>query len=329
MGCQKSLKKRQKKKHFSKKFENFTAQSYVRSAMKKLVILIILLSAATFLYSQENSIRSQKFYNKKALEFKDWLHITHLDSLFLLDTILKSRNLVSFRFTTSQNGEVFKSSWKQTEKEFWNINKEHFHIYLMDKITFQFCLAEKSTEIIITNQESTPFFIKIYFDENGEIQLTDNFKSSLGSGEFAIRIKNLKNLNAAKTTNLEGKEILAISQEIQKFFISYYKNKGDIIEMADLQDKSDFSTDLTFKINKLKNEVIDEGYFEYHYIRIFLVQDGTNINIKWKFQGKFSSGVFFPPRRAKDYKDLEINYLNEVNEYESALFLKLKNFLLI
>jgi hypothetical protein len=144
-----------------------------------------------------------------------------------------------------------------------------------------------------------------------------------GGGQIKIRVDSLANMNTGGVlVNLERRQISEVSQKIKKFFEKYYKKKGFWLRDAKIRQLTSFYNEISFEVTDLKNEAIRDGYFEYHYVRVKIFQEGGDVHVIWTFQGKYGSGIFFPPRKPKDYKDMELKpeYKEDLERYEENLF---------
>ena len=84
--------------------------------------------------------------------------------------------------------------------------------------------------------------------------------------------------------------------------------------------------EFVLEITHLNNEICPDGYFEYHRLYVKGLQKGDDVELSWEFQGKYGSGIVFPPRK-NDYKDMEIRYKTNLEEYQKYLFKKLLDYL--
>ncbi len=129
------------------------------------------------------------------------------------------------------------------------------------------------------------------------------------------------------TALLPGKQLEAVTTNARRYLINYYKPKGTPILWKARVDSS-FSTfeEFVLEVTHLSNEICPDNYFEYHRIYIKGVQKGADVELSWEFQGKYGSGIIFPPRK-NDYKDMDLRYKNNLEDYQSRLFKKLLDYL--
>jgi hypothetical protein len=80
------------------------------------------------------------------------------------------------------------------------------------------------------------------------------------------------------------------------------------------------------EVSHLSDEICPDGFFEYHRLYLKGVQKGDDVELSWEFQGKYGSGIVFPPRK-NDYKDMDPKYKDNLEEYQSHLYKKLLEYL--
>ncbi|MBK7871891.1 MAG: hypothetical protein IPJ74_15035 [Saprospiraceae bacterium] len=282
------------------------------------------------LFSQSDFRQDSTFLREKVEDYRAWLTINQLDELFAIDTLNILSNKVIMTLIPSSNNPVcdtLQATWSLLKREFWLQHQVHFHEHLFEKFLFQFELPADSAELFISCKDDSNFKVRIFF-QDGKIELEEYNLKSMGNGSFSILIDSLQNFNAGgRLQKLERSNFETITQQIQRFFEEYYQNRGFWLRKALLITKQSFYNELNLEISHLKNEVVQDGYFEYHNIKVNILQEGPEVKVNWKFQGKYGSGIFSPPRQPKDYKDMELTYREELEEYEYYLFRRLEDHL--
>ncbi|MCY7328696.1 MAG: hypothetical protein LH618_09125, partial [Saprospiraceae bacterium] len=130
-----------------------------------------------------------------------------------------------------------------------------------------------------------------------------------------------------KTGNFYGKNVGPSCAKARRYLVNLYKEKGTPVLWKARVDTSYTTFDeFVLEITHLNNEICPDGYFEYHRIYVKGLQKGEDVELSWEFQGKYGSGIVFPPRK-NDYKDLETRYKTNLEEYQKYLFKKLLDYL--
>ena len=187
-------------------------------------------------------------------------------------------------------------------------------------------LPTDSMEIVLHCQDPAHFKVRIYGDPDGRILTEEQNLKSLGSDIIKIPYNQLKSIHTGGRLDSLGKHetVGKVRQSIGDFLLNrWYKGKGTpILYNVRIDTSRSYYHEFTWEFSRLSHEVLEEGFYEYHRIKIEVQNRNNNIEISWQFTGKYGAGVLFPPRK-NDYKLMEINYKREEEDYETKLFKKI------
>jgi hypothetical protein len=293
------------------------------------LLFLIVLSSPIAVLCQSDFRRDEAFLHTKADDYRAWLAVYQLDRVFRVAGLDVEPQKVTLRLTTAfanADCDSLHAAWLFLQEKFWRERHAHLHELLFDKFLFQFELPPDSAAIVIACADPDAFEAHIY-GRDGRTLLDEHSRRPLSMGNFAIRLDSLKTFNAGgKLRRLERRDVQKVTKQVEGFLREHYRDKGFWLRYAKL-DMTSFYNEIRLEVTDLKNEAIRDGFFEYHYARINIAQAGDQVMINWKFQGKYGSGIFFPPRQPKDYKDMELHYKDELDNYEYVLFRKLEEYL--
>lgn len=300
----------------------------------------------------EDLRRDVPFFRKKLPEFRRWLAENELHKILRADTIIVDNQKVTLFLRPAFEGrhvcDSMQCAWNQLEMGNRELNGEFFHDRLLKKWAFLAEVREEQAEVVVRCHEPAHFFVKI----SGKTTL-DFGRRALDAGGLPSKIYrpsstviegrslrsaagmqislpggSLGGANVGENSAIvTGKKVGKVCAEAKAFFLDFYKNKGTpVLWKARIDTSFSFEDEFVLEVTHLSNQICPDGYFEYHRIHVQGKQRGEEVELRWDFQGKYGSGILFPPRR-NNYKDLELKYKNELANYQNTLFRRMLNYL--
>jgi hypothetical protein len=307
----------------------------MRSSLFTGCLVILLLSSfrtpVGFAQTQGVDLRQDKaFFRTKIPEFQTWLRQNQLDGILFADSVsVTSRKVTLFLKAAYKGARVCDSlqcAWDRLEKTNYRLHGQFFRERLLHKWAFLAEVHEEQAEIIVRCHEPAHFLARINSDK-GRIPLDGR---SIRSGAIVdVRLPaTLQGINIGDNKILlPGKQVQAVCTKARQYLISYYKPKGTPILWKAKVDSSYATVDeFVLEVSHLSYEICPDGFFEYHRIYVKGLQKGEDVELSWEFQGKYGSGILFPPRK-NDYKDTSLRYKDNLEEYQRRLFKKLLDYL--
>lgn len=309
----------------------------------------------------EDLRRDAPFFRKKLPEFRRWLVENELHKIFRADTIAVDNQKVTLFLRPAFEGrrvcDSMQCAWNQLEMGNRDLNGEFFHDRLLKKWAFLAEIREEQAEVVVRCHEPAHFLVKI----SGRTE--DVEQKTLDAGHWKLETSKaqspMSNVYRPTSTLIEGrslrsaagmqislpggslgganvgensaivsgKKVGKVCAEAKTFFLDFYKNKGTpVLWKARIDTSFSFEDEFVLEVTHLSNQICPDGYFEYHRIHVQGKQRGEEVELRWDFQGKYGSGILFPPRR-NNYKDLELKYKNELANYQNTLFRRMINYL--
>lgn len=299
----------------------------------RLIFFIFLLafSPYTGLWGQSADLRQDKvFFQKKRVEFGQWLRQNQLEHILRADSIAVTAQKVTLFLRAAYTGahvcDSLQYAWQQLETANRRVNGQYFHERLLHKWAFLAEVRQEQAEVIVRCHDPAHFMAKMT-SKNGQIPV-EGF--NIRSAEvMQVRIPaSLSGINAGdNTAMLIGKKVGPTCAKARRYLVNLYKGKGTPILWKARVDSSYTTFDeFVLEITHMNNEICPDGYFEYHRLYVKGLQKGDDVELSWEFQGKYGSGIVFPPRK-NDYKDMETRYKTNLEEYQKYLFKKLLDYL--
>jgi len=294
----------------------------------RVIFLICLLPS---LVVQAQDLRVDKvFFQKKKSEFNGWLRQNQIGHILKADSVaVMNQKVILFlrpTYTGKRTCDSLQCAWQGLERGNHLVNGQHFHERLLHKWAFLAEIHENQAEVVVRCHEPAHFQAKI-FSRNGRIPVEER---NIRSG--AVLEVNLpttmQGLNSGdNTTLLRGKNLTQVCTKARHWLVSSYKDKGTpVLWRAKLDTSYTAYDEFVLEVTHLNYEICPDGFFEYHRIYVKGLQKGDDVELSWEFQGKYGSGIIFPPRK-NDYKDMELRYKSELDVYQKRLFKKMLDYL--
>jgi hypothetical protein len=295
------------------------------------VQLILLFSLWPFFSLKSQDLRPDKpFFQKKKSEFNAWLRINHLGHMLKADSVAVEARKVTLFLRPTYNGkrtcDSLQCAGQGLEKANKQINGQTFHERLLHKWAFLAEIHENQAEVIVRCHEPPHFHARVY-TKNGRIPVDErNIRS--GAVTSVGLPASLQGINSGDNmTLLRDKNVGPVCTKARQWLVNQYKTKGTPILWKAKVDTSYTAYDeFVMEVTHLNNEICPDGYFEYHRVYVKGVQKGPDVELTWEFQGKYGSGIVFPPRK-NDYKDMELKYKSNLEEYQKRLFKRMLDYL--
>ena len=298
-------------------------------------VFLLLCSWTGLGFSQVDLRRDSAFFAAQEREFQYWLKANEMDLTFRTDGVSVDAGRVYLFLTFAGENpacESFQAVWDSWEKQF---NMAHgfqtlFHEKLLQTWSVLSELSVDSTEIIIRCKGQGLFNVRIFGGADGRILSQGNEMKIMGGGVIPISFDNLKDIyTGGRSTNIDRKlTVRKVRAAVGDYLLNHwYKGKGTpILYNVRVDTSASYYNEFTWEFTHLSHEVLEEGYYEYHRIRIEVRERNDQLELNWDFTGKFGSGILFPPRR-NDYKLMETYYKDDLEAYEKKLFRKITEYL--
>lgn len=270
------------------------------------------------------------FFRQKRLEFNVWLRQNHLDHLLYADSVSATPQQATIYLRPTYTGrrtcDSLQCAWQQLEKSNRAVNGQSFHERLLHKWAFLAEIHETQAEVVVRCHEPAHFMART-FTRAGRVPVEER---NIRSGTV-IEVRTPASLQTINTGDnmalLHGINLGAVCTKARHWLVNRYKTKGTPILWRAKVDSSYTAYDeFVLEVTHLNYEICPDGYFEYHRLYVKGLQKGDDVELSWEFQGKYGSGIIFPPRK-NDYKDMEARYKTELYEYQKRLFKQLLDYL--
>ncbi len=275
--------------------------------------------------------RDEPFFRKKIPEFRKWLAENRLDKFFVADSFSVTKTKATLFLRPAFSGDHVCDSmqcvWNNLEEKNRDLNGQFFHERLLKKWAFLAEIREEQAEIVVRCHQPAHFFVKIY-GENGKIPVEGRSLRSAIPMQISLPSGGISGVNVGENSAIvRSQKVGTVCANAKVFFINWYKKKGTpVLWNARIDTTYSFEDEFVVEVTHLSNEICPEGYYEFHRIFVKGTQRGEDVELRWDFQGKYGSGVLFPPRR-NNYKDMELKYKNDLTNYQNALFKRMLTYL--
>ncbi|HNE28934.1 MAG: hypothetical protein U0U46_16755 [Saprospiraceae bacterium] len=270
------------------------------------------------------------FFRQKIPEFNKWLTLNGLDRVFRADSvsITPDKAILYLRpvYTGNYVCDSLQCAWNELESANRRINGQYFHERLLNKWAFLAEVQQDQAEVIVRCHEPAHFLARVY-SRDGRIPVEGRSVRSAVAFQVDLPVS-LEGVNAGDNlTLIRGKNAVQVCNKARNFLINYYKPKGTpVLWKARIDTSYTTHDEFIIEVTHLSYEICPDGYFEYHRIYVRCLQKGEDVEISWEFQGKYGSGIIFPPRK-NDYKDMDLRYKNNLDDYQKRLFKQLTDYL--
>ena len=280
---------------------------------------------------QAQDLRADKaFFQKKKTEYNLWLRQNQLGHLLKADSVSVSAQKVTLFLRPTYSGkhtcDSLQCVWQKLERANRLVNGQNFRDRLLHKWAFLAEIHEDQAVVVIRCHDPAHFQARIY-SKSGRIPVEER---NVRSGTLIeVRMPNsLQGINSGDNiTLLHDKNLGQVCTKARRWLVSSYKDKGTPVLWRAKVDSSYTAYDeFVLEVSHLNYEICPDGFFEYHRIYVKGVQKGADVELSWEFQGKYGSGIVFPPRK-NDYKDMELHYKSSLDEYQKRLFKRMLDYL--
>lgn len=270
------------------------------------------------------------FFQAKLPEFQTWLQQNQLDLVLVADSVSAAPRKVTLYLRASYRGarvcDSLQCAWDRLERANYQQSGQFFHRRLLHKWAFLAEVHEEQAEVVVRCHDPAHFIRRIN-SRNGNIPVDGR---NIRSGSVVeVRLPaSMQGINVGDNMALlPNKKVKAVCTGARRYLANLYKNKGTPILWQARVDSSYTTVDeFVLEVTHLSYEICPDGFFEYHRIYVKGVQKGEDVELSWEFQGKYGSGILFPPRK-NDYKDMDLRYKNNLEDYQRHLFKKLLDYL--
>ncbi len=271
---------------------------------------------------EEDLSASVEFFEKKRMEYQEWLRENNLDHVFFADSIHAAPQKVTLFLRATHQGphvcDSLQCAWEQLERQNFQQYGQYFRERLLRKWAFLAEIHEEQAEIVLRCHEPPHFLMRIRSNKGRVLREGRSVRGNVFQVSLPTSLEKA-NLGEGKVL-IPNKRVDVACAQARRFLINHYKNKGTPILWRARIDSS-FTTfdEFVIEVTHLSHEICPDGYYEYHRISVVGVQRGPDAELTWEFQGKYGSGILFPPRK-NDYKDLSLKYKDNLEDYQRRLF---------
>lgn len=293
------------------------------------VIFLGLLLSSPAVNAQDLRV-DKAFFQKKKSEFNVWLRQNRLGHILRADSVSVSAQKVTLflrpTFQGKRTCDSLQCAWQGLERANRLVNGQHFHERLLHKWAFLAEIHEDQAVVVVRCHDPAHFQAKMY-SKNGRIPVEERNIRSGAVLEVSLP-SSMQGINSGDNiTLLRDKNLGQVCTKARRWLVSHYKDKGTpVLWRAKLDTSYTAYDEFVLEVSHLNYEICPDGFFEYHRVYVKGLQKGNDVELSWEFQGKYGSGIIFPPRK-NDYKDMELHYKSSLDEYQKRLFKKMLDYL--
>jgi hypothetical protein len=289
------------------------------------------LSLGSQLSAQRPDLRQDKaFFLKKKNEMNQWLWQNQLNRILVADSVAVSAQKVTLFLRPAFQGrytcDSIQCAWNKLEQSSRRLNGQFFHERLLHKWAFLTEIHEDQAEVVVRCHSPAHFQAKIYCAA-GKVPVEERTIRSGAVMDVSLP-SSLQGISAGENKTLfTHKKVNALCTRARVYLANMYKTKGTpVLWKAQIDSSYSAYDEFVLEVTHLSYEICPDGYFEYHRIYVKGLQKGDDVELSWEFQGKYGSGIIFPPRK-NDYKDMDLRYKDNLEDYQRKLFKKLLDYL--
>ncbi len=272
------------------------------------------------------------FFRKELPEFQQWLAENGLAKVFVADSVATSASRATLflrpKFCGRNVCDSVQSAWNQLELGNRDLNGRFFHERLLSKWAFLAEVREDQAEVVVRCHTPAHFLARIYGRADGSVPVEGRSVRSALQLDVQLPEASIVKANTGDNqTLLRGCRVVPTCAKAKRFFVLWYKNKGTpVLYSAQVDTTYSFEDEFVVEVTKLSYEICPDGFFEFHRVHVSGQQQGEDVLLRWEFQGKYGSGIIFPPRK-NNYKDMDLRYRTELESYQRTLFRRLLDYL--
>jgi len=277
--------------------------------------------------AQNSDLRQDRpFFKKKQIEFDAWLNQNGLSTVLMADSVSVTQGTATLYLrppTASADAcAALQDAWSRLEAQNRNVNGQFFHERLLHKWAFLAEIHNDQAQVVVRCHNPAHFYARIYH-ENGRTPVEGLSVRSMAT----LQLRTPASLGGVNTGDnsaiIPGKKLGEVTERARKYLYTWYDSKGTpILWKARIAQPYITVDEFILEVTHMSNEIVADGFYEYHRIYIKGKQNGSDVELSWEFQGKYGSGILFPPRK-NDYKDTETRYKVALDEYQTRLFKQL------
>lgn len=274
--------------------------------------------------------QDKAFFQKKKNEFGTWLKLNHLEQIFKADSVAVAAKKVTLFLRPAHDSKLvcdsIQCAWNKLEQANKRVNGQFFHERLLQKWAFLAEVAPGQAEVVVRCHDPAHFLAKVY-SRDGKVPVEQRNIRSATVAEVSTPAS-LQGVNSGDNKLIvHGRKVSSVCGSARRYLTNYYKMKGTpVLWRAQVDTSYTAYDEFVLEVTHMSYEICPDGFFEYHRIYVKGLQKGDDVELSWEFQGKYGSGIIFPPRK-NDYKDMDLRYKSNLEEYQKRLFKKLTDYL--
>ncbi|WP_247236408.1 hypothetical protein [Telluribacter sp. SYSU D00476] len=293
--------------------------------MKKCILLLYLYSLSALSYAQD---KEAQFYKDQLAEYNHWLSDTQLSAYLKIDSLShqqKGDTLVLTLVSNYLTLDSLSTAWNATNNFLLSDRRISLAEVLHQQGAFLFDLSPQHLRFEILGAYQVPL---------GQIVYTERarmLKNVTMSGKpIVIAVQELRLPSAYKRITLSGKQLVkAVTQTLAQELKQYYSSKpSSWFYSVKVDTTRTFYNSLIYRVTCLKNEIINEDYFEAIELAVDVAQQANNsVEVRLAVRGKYCGGLLCPEQRDKFYYSMDGKYDGHVNAYAGLMEKRIEQWL--
>ena len=268
------------------------------------------------------------FFDQQLTEYKHWLDSNHISANLKINTFsyTKEGDTLVIRLKTDyQSVDSLPVVWRKLDSLFISDRRLSLADYLHQQGAFLFDFRPELLKIYILGSSDIR-----YRELSYTTSIKDKNLVTLGGNPITIKLEELRLPASYKKIPLSGKPLVkAVSRSLAIQLDKYYRNKPASWFYSVKVDTTRSSYNkLIYRVSCLKNEIINENYFEFIEITLDIAQQAnSSIEVRLGLKGKYCGGLHCPEQREKFYYSMDSKYEGKLTDYTNFLERKIDQWL--
>jgi hypothetical protein len=290
------------------------------------LVIIFVVSSLT-LFAQYDLTKYKVFFQQQKEEFSFWLQSNGMDKVFFVSDLNISQDKLILKLQSQfETDDSLNVAWDEIQQAYYELSKRRISEKMFDLFIFLCDLEPELAEIHIYGKQSR--CIRIYYDKYFKLEEGFPKKQSEG-GNIEIPLENIKyhKTGSQFTQDQKGVTVSELTKDIGTFLYEYYKEKNGGIYKVNVDTSRSYVHHFVYRITCLKNEIIQNNFFEFIQIKVVVTQQSQTIQLQYDIQGKYAPYLRCPKQRDEFYKSIEAHYPDAIENYTEHIHNKLESFL--
>ncbi len=284
--------------------------------MKKLLVILFSIILSLSVIGQDSLKDNAPFFQAQKEEFDLWLATNGLDRLFSINQLeVKDTHLELELGSNFATDDSLRVAWDKVQEKVQRQHRQRISERMLQSFAFLCDVAPKQVKMVIRGKKPTTS-INIYYDT--ALRLEENFSRVQYAGKIEIPLRDIKFKKTRRKINKGARQatVTELRQEISNCLTDYYrKKKGGWLYKVIIDTSRSYYNHFVYRIYCLKNEVIQENYFEIIQIKVAVKEQNGEVQIDYDLQAKYAPYLRCPKQKDKYYKSIEVHYPNAIESY--------------